>query len=306
MAVDVEFESGGQRCRGWLLSPRNSVGEMPAPCIVMAHGLGGTRDARLLPYAERFAQAGFAVLVFDYRHFGASDGEPRQLVSIPGQLADWRAAVAFARNCDGIDAGRIGLWGTSFSGGHVVVVAAGDEAIRCVTAQCPMMDGKAASRYGLRSGGLRQNLKLSAVALGDFVGSYLGMQPRRIAIAGKPGELAALATPDAWDGYMALVPEGFCNEICARIALQVPSYRPVTYASKVKCPVLIQICEQDSVAPPAAAEEMASALGALAEVERYPIGHFDVYVGDAFERSVRDQTRFFETHLKARDGFGKN
>ena len=80
----------------------------------------------------------------------------------------------------------------------------------------------------------------------------------------------------------------------------------MAYASKVKCPVLLQICEQDSVAPPAAADEMASALGALAAVARYPIGHFDVYVGDAFERSVRDQTRFFETHLKARDGLGKN
>jgi poly(3-hydroxyalkanoate) synthetase len=96
---------------------------------------------------------------------------------------------------------------------------------------------------------------------------------------------------------MALVPEGFRNEICARIALQVPGYRPVSYASKVKCPVLIQICEFDSVAPPAAAEEMASLLGDLAQVERYPIGHFEVYVGDAFERSVRDQARFFEKHL---------
>jgi pimeloyl-ACP methyl ester carboxylesterase len=237
------------------------------------------------------------VLVFDYRNFGDSDGEPRQLVSIPGQLEDWKAAIAFARARQGIDAGRIGLWGTSFSGGHVVVLAADDETVRCVSSQCPMMDGKAASRHGLRSAGLVNSLKMSAIALRDLVGSALGMPPRRIAIVGKPGEMAALATPDAWDGYMALVPEGFRNEICARIALQVPGYRPVSYASKVKCPVLIQICEFDSVAPPAAAEEMASLLGDLAQVERYPIGHFEVYVGDAFERSVRDQARFFEKHL---------
>ena len=96
------------------------------PCVVLAHGFGGTVDSGLMPYAERFAAAGLDALAFDYRHFGASAGEPRQLVSVPRQLEDYAAAIAFARGLDGVDPDRIVVWGTSFSGGHVVEVAVAD------------------------------------------------------------------------------------------------------------------------------------------------------------------------------------
>ena len=82
----------------------------------MAHGFSGVRDQRLDAYAERFAAAGLACLVFDYRHFGDSGGQPRQLLDIGRQLDDWRAAIAFARSLEEVDGDRIGLWGTSFSG----------------------------------------------------------------------------------------------------------------------------------------------------------------------------------------------
>jgi alpha/beta superfamily hydrolase len=114
---DVSFESAGARCAAWLYRP---VGPPPFACVVMGHGFGGTREVRLDAYAERFAAAGFAVLVFDYRHFGASEGEPRQLLDVAKQLGDWRAAIAWARAQTEIDAARVAIWGTSFGGGHVI------------------------------------------------------------------------------------------------------------------------------------------------------------------------------------------
>ena len=118
--TDIQFPSQGLACRGWFYSAGT---DKLRPCIVMAHGFGGVKEMRLDAYAERFAAAGYHVLVFDYRHFGASDGEPRQILSIRRQHQDWRAALAHARSLPGVDAARIILWGTSFSGGHAAAVA---------------------------------------------------------------------------------------------------------------------------------------------------------------------------------------
>ena len=127
---DLTFPSGEDTCAAWLYRPDGVAG--PVPCVVMAHGFTATRGDRLPAYAERFAAAGLAVLLFDYRHFGDSTGAPRQLLDIGRQQADYRAAVAFARTLEGIDAQRIALFGTSFSGGHVVAVAAKDPSIAAV------------------------------------------------------------------------------------------------------------------------------------------------------------------------------
>ena len=109
----------------------------------MAHGFSATRDLRLDAYAERFCAAGIGALLFDYRHFGASAGEPRQLLDIRRQHADYRAAVAYARGLDWVDPDRVALFGSSFSGGHVIAVAAQDPRIAAVVSQCPFTDGLA-------------------------------------------------------------------------------------------------------------------------------------------------------------------
>ena len=126
MRADIEFSSGGTACAAWLYRPQ---GAGPNPCVVMAHGFSAVRDQRLDAYAERFREAGFAVLLFDYRHFGTSAGEPRQLLSIRRQLQDWEAAIVAARAQPDIDPARIALFGSSFSGGHVQTLAARDPAI---------------------------------------------------------------------------------------------------------------------------------------------------------------------------------
>jgi dienelactone hydrolase len=297
---EVAFGSHGGTCQAWRYAP-DEVAISPAvarPCVVMAHGLGGTRDASLAPYAERFAAAGMHVLLFDYRHFGASDGEPRQLVSVRRQLQDYSAAVEFARALAGVDPERVAVWGTSFAGGHALVTAARQPGVAAAICQCPMMDGLAAVRRILQYAGPGQLLRLTGHGLRDAVLAPFG-RVHYVPTVGPPGSLAVMSSPDADAGYRALGPPDFRCEIAARIALTVGLYRPVRYADRVRCPVLVQICEQDSVAPAAAAEAVVRRLGERGEAQRYPIGHFEPYTGAWFERSVGDQVEFLRRHLGA-------
>lgn len=295
--TDVRFRVDGDAVAAWWFWPETPVAD-PAPCIVMAHGLGGTRDAGLVPYARVFAEAGFPVLLFDYRHFGDSEGEPRQLVSVSRQLADWQAAIDFARRQPGIDPERIALWGSSFSGGHVIVAAARDGRVAAVSSQGPMMDGLAAVTNVLHYAGMGGLLKLSGLALRDQARALLGRAPLYAPIVGVPGETAAMSTEDALPGYRSIAPEDWRNELAARLALQLPFYRPVRHAKRLPCPALIITCSEDSVAPPEAAEKTAQRAGFQAELRRYDgMGHFDIYTGEGFERSSSDQLDFFRRHL---------
>src|SRR3954447_24451468 len=288
---DVSFESGGERCAAWLYEPD---GAGPHPIAVLAHGFGGTRKARLWAYAERFAEAGIAALVFDYRHFGDSAGEPRQLLDIRRQLDDWRAAVACARGLDGVDPDRVAVWGTSFSGGHVTVIAAEDPKVAAAISQGPFFDGRAA----LRAAGPANIVRMTVAGLRDELRRLRGRPGFMLPVVGAPGTLAAMNSPDAEPGYRALFAsqDDFVNEVPARIGLRVGLYRPIRWASRVQCPWLVCVADRDVVTPPGAALA-AAARGPLAEVRRYDAGHFDIYVGATFERAVADQVAFLSRHL---------
>jgi pimeloyl-ACP methyl ester carboxylesterase len=294
---DVQFTSGGDRISAWLYRPSNGVAGAPAPLLVMAHGLGAVRTMRLDAYAERFSAAGYACLVFDYRNFGDSDGQPRQVLDVDMQLADWAAAVAYARTLDGIDRDRIGLWGTSFGGGHVIATAARLPGIAAAVAQCPFTDGIASVRT---ISGPLITARITARAVRDVVGARLGKPPVMVATAGQPGEIALMNAPDAYAGYLRLVPEGaeLLNEVAARIGLKVITYRPGRLTAKITCPILFCVCETDSVAPAGATLRYA-AKAPRGEVRTYPEGHFEIYVDDAFERVVADQLAFLDKHLKS-------
>jgi uncharacterized protein len=291
---DVEFRSSGVTCRGWLYTPADGVSR--PPCIVMAPGLGGTRRTGLEPYARRFAEAGFGVLLFDYRHFGESDGEPRQLFSVARQLEDWASAIAFARTLERFDAGRIALWGTSFSGGHVITAAARDGGISAVVAQVPMMDALAATRTYIGYAGLGMAMRLTARGMVDQLGGAFGRRPLLVPLVGAPGTLAAMAADDCEAGYATITTPEWRNEISARYALTVPLYRPIAYARKVRCPVLVQVAMRDSVAPAAAAIAAAERLPD-ARLVRYDCLHFEIYGEGYFERAVSEQLEFFREVL---------
>jgi len=188
------------------------------------------------------------------------------------------------------------VWGTSFSGGHALVTAARVPGVAAAICQCPMMDGLAAVRRILEYAGPGQLLRLTGHGLLDLLKAPF-RRPHYVPTVGPSGSLAVMSSADAEAGYRALLPPGARVEVAARIALSIAFYRPVNDARRVRCPVLVQVCERDSVAPAAAAEQAIAGLGARAEVQRYPIGHFEPYFGEHFERSVADQLGFLRTHL---------
>lgn len=291
---DVEFDSDGTLCAAWLYSAEGAA-DSPVPCIVMAHGFSATRELRLGAYAERFAAAGFACLVFDYRHFGASGGEPRQLLDIGRQLSDWRAAIAFARGLTGVDPERVALWGSSFAGGHVVESAAGDGQIAAVISQVPFADGRR-----LAGGSTKRSLAgLVAAALYDELRARLGRTPFYIPVLGNPGETAALTAPGQAEAMKALIPEGdtsWKNRYTPRVALRLRGYRPFLKAPEVTCPLLVCVSENDTITLPEPALQGAEA-APEGESLTYDCGHFDVYAGEFFERTVADQVAFLHRTL---------
>jgi len=290
---DVSFKVKGTSISAWLYVPEDL--SAPVPCVIMGHGFGGTKDMIMESYAFRYQEAGFAVLAFDYRHFGKSEGEPRQLVLISYQLEDYTAAIEYVRGLGEIDPARIALWGTSASGGYGIVIAAKDKNIACVVAQCPGLDHRASEQMFRKKLGIGHILRLFVHGQRDMMRSRLGLSPHKIPIVGKPGTMAFFPISDAYDGYRKLASKNFINEVCARVILRSHGYRPDKHIRNVHCPVLIQLCDYDSLAPISARTE--KELRKYAEVKHYPIGHFDIYTGENFEKSVSDQIEFFKKHL---------
>lgn len=292
---DVSFGVGGTSLSAWLYLPEDL--SAPVPCIVMNHGFGGTKDMALEAYALRFVKAGLAVLAYDYRYFGGSEGEPRQLFSIPDQLEDCTAAIEYVRGLPEIDPDRIALWGTSAGGGYGLVIAAQDKRIACVFAQCSALDSEEDGRLALEREGIGFFLRLFVHAQRDKGRSRFGLSAHRIPIVGKPGSTAMITAPGAFEGYLMLASESLINQVCARVLLMTHGYNPIDHAEHVRCPVLLQICEQDNLVSMGSGLRTAEILGDYAQVERYPIGHFDIYFGEHFDRAVGDQIEFFEKHL---------
>jgi pimeloyl-ACP methyl ester carboxylesterase len=298
----VSFDSGGVRCAGVHLSGETDAfadAEGRRPCVVLAHGFGGTVDSGILPFAERYAAAGLDALAFDYRHFGASEGEPRQLLSVSRQLADYAAAIGFARTLEGVDPDRIVVWGSSYAGGHVVPVAVADGRVAGVIAQVPAMDGMVALGNVARYAGPGQLARLVLAGMRDLAASVSGRPPVLVSVVGPPGSLGMMTTPDADPGYRAIAGPSWRNEVAARIALKAAAYRPGLLADRLPCPILVQIADRDSVAPVKAAQDAAWRATGRAEVRTYPIGHFDIYTGPPFERAVTDQLHFLGRHVGA-------
>ncbi|MGV9860700.1 alpha/beta hydrolase [Gordonia sp. NPDC003425] len=292
LRTDVEFTSSGTTIRAWLYRPSAESGsttDANPPVIVMAHGLGGVRTMRLDTFAERFADAGYACLVFDYRHFGDSDGEPRQLLSVRRQLADYEAAIRYVRSLDGVDTARIVVWGTSFSGGHALTLAARHPELAAAIAQCPFTSG-IASTLALDP---ISAAKVTARGVADLASSVAGRGPVTVALVGTGHQAALMTAPDAEPGYLALVAPGstFRNEVAARIGLSVLLSAPARKVGKITVPTFIAACDPDTVAP---VRPTIRAAGRNPRVtcRRYPYGHFDIYVGDAFDEVVADEIAF--------------
>ena len=216
---EVSIPSDAGYCAGWHYGPGST-----GTCVVMAPGVGALKELGLPRFAERFAAAGHDVLIFDFRHFGQSGGEPRQVAEIAKFRADFSAAADFARTLPGIRRERIVLWGMSFGGGLVFDLAARLDDIAAAVAQCPMSDGPAASRevpFGLRR-------RIAIHALRDRAGALAGQPPRHIALAAPAGEVAMRSSAEAMKAPAAINPLGYPwpQQCAARFMLEIATYRP--------------------------------------------------------------------------------
>jgi alpha-beta hydrolase superfamily lysophospholipase len=282
---DRVFISGGDECAAWLYPAAANGAGIGAPLIVMAHGLSGTRRDRLGPFAERFAAAGVAALVFDHRGFGDSAGEP-DLFHPRRQLEDWRAAIAFARSLPGIDPERIATFGSSMGGGNALAAAARDGRVAAAISQVPFLDLGQAHR----SRPLVRLRMLGAAVLG-----------RHLPAVGQPYDAAFINAPGGEDGWRRVVAMGedsrWRNRVSSRWLLG-GGFRTARHAAGLHCPWLVCVGEGDRVADPEAA--IAAARRApQGELRTYPgVGHFDIYGGPAHEALVADQLGFLRRHLR--------
>jgi dienelactone hydrolase len=280
----------GDEIEAWVYSP---AGEGPHPAVVMAHGMAGVKAGGLIPFAVRFQQEGFAAIVFDYRQWGGSGGSPRDELSITRQFADYGTVIGWVAARPEYDA--IFAWGTSFGGMHIVELAIRDARLAGAIAQAPLTDGLA----GAAMVPLRQSIRLMGLALLDRVGSFIGRPPRYIAASAEPGQIAAVATPDAIAGLDLIrptEPSNWQNRIAARSLLAIGLHRPVRRAAGVKCPLLLVVAEHDTMAPTSASLRVAEQAPG-AELFRSRGGHYDVYPGGLAHEAVLDrEVEFLHNH----------
>lgn len=292
----VHFISGGTRCAAWHYPGTNGA------CVIMAGGLAVTKEPGTDPFAGWFNGVGFAVLAFDYRRFGESGARPRQIARVGEQLADWRAAISFARTLPDVDPARLAIWGFSLSGGHVFRVAARDPGLAAAIAHSPLADGMAATPYAMRHQKPAALLRFAGRAALDALGGLVGREPLLVPLAGEPGTVAALTTPDALNGAGALNPGDsyphWRQEVAARSALRVGFYRPGRRASRVRCPLLVLAHDDDGAALPGPAVR-AARRAPRGELVHLPGGHYEAFMGGQ-EEAVEAQLAFLDRHLLGR------
>ena len=291
---DVEFPAEGDvTLRGWLFVP-DSPG--PHPAITMAHGFAGVKEHGLERFARAFTDAGFVVLVHDHRGFGASDGEPRYDVDPWAQIADWRRAISFLESHPAVEADRIGLWGSSYAGGHAIVLGATDRRLRAVVAQVPTISGY---QQSLRRVPPEQVPALEAAFADDERQQFHGAPPATQAVVSSdPAVPAAYRSADAVAFYNQPAPEGvWQNVVTLRSSHAARMYEPGMWVSRVSpTPLLMVVALHDTIT---VADLALSAYEQVLQPKKLVTidgDHFDPYLGSFADASGAAITWFTE-HL---------
>ncbi len=290
--TDSDFASQGIRCAGWLYRPPKLA---KPPVIIMAHGFAGERSFGLPDFAARFVAAGWAVFLFDYRGFGDSDGTPRNDVNPFKHGEDWDAAIDHVRALEAIDTGTMVLWGSSFSGAHVICAAARHADIAAVIAQVPY----AGIPSNAPAPPVRELVRLLWHIQIDRLKTWLTGKPHYIPAVGRPGSFAVMNTEESYAGYTALVPpeRKFANQVPAKILGMMADYDPNAVAGQVACPALVIAAVDDSLVPLERVEAMARRIP-KATCRTLACNHFAPYKGDMFEKNIALQIEFL-TQLKS-------
>lgn len=262
--------------------------------IIMAHGFAGLRQFKLIQYAQRFAQAGYAVILFDYRYWGGSTGKPREMISINSQLEDWKTMIQYASTCKFIDNRRIVLWGTSLSGGYALSLASELKNNQAIMVQIPYVDGaETAKLYPLQR--YPQALKLSSQ---DYMGSKMGLNPKRLPVVDQY-KLCFMPTADSYYGYLSIVNPDYywSGEVPARVFFNLMRYRPIQLVRQINIPVLFIAAQHDSLIPIESSREAATNIAPFVSYHEWDMKHFDIYHGSWFEKAVTTQLEFLHQHI---------
>jgi len=281
---DVEFEGAGDvALRGWCYLPADGASDAPVPGVVLAHGFSAVKEMALDRFAEVFASGGLAVLVYDHRNLGASDGEPRQRIDPWAQIRDYRRALDWLGAQTGVDDSRLAVWGSSFSGGEVLVLGATDDRVRAVIAQAPYVGNPE-----LDDADGAQFAAMSAAALGDVPGpgeQLVGPVP---VVAADPAGPAMLPQPESrewFEGFAEQAPS-WRNEVTLVLDGALAPFEPALAARHLAAtPLLMIVATEDRVAE---AEVALAAFERAGEPKRLELvlgDHFVVYHGPGFEQA---------------------
>ena len=297
MRQDVAFKtSDGTTLRGWHYLPD---GAGPFSTIVMAHGFSAVKEMYLDRYAEAFANAGFACVVYDNRNFGASDGEPRQEIDPWQQIRDYSDAITFAAGLRQTDASHIGVWGSSYSGAHVLVVAAIDRRVKCVVSQVPAISGSQGFRRFIRPdfmGGLEAQFHA------DRAGRSTGKAPTMIpVVAEDPTAPSALPTSDSYTWFTETAASrapSWRNEVTLRTLEYGLGYEPGSYIGLISpTPLLLMVALKDHLAVSDLAIAAYERAYEPKKLVLLPGGHFDAYITE-FDQSSGPAVEWFRAHLR--------
>lgn len=292
----VEFLSDRTTVRGEVFRPEQAR-ESELPGVVLGHGWGMTAGGNLTDFARAIAASGIAAMTIDFRNLGRSDGEPRQDINPYQQIEDFRNAVAFLGTLEGVDANRIGVWGSSYAGGHALVVAATDPAVKCVVAQVPTIDGARAAEIALRPKAIaNQSVRYAEDRLSILRGEAPAMAT---SVAEDKSTWAVFPGRDAFD-YMTSDGERsttWRNETTLRSLDLARSYIPGAHIRWIAPkPLLMIIADHDTTTP------TSLQLDAYAEAREPKSlviihgGHYAPYTSE-FERASGAAVTWFLEHL---------
>ncbi|MBI1211191.1 MAG: alpha/beta fold hydrolase [Alphaproteobacteria bacterium] len=297
MKADVSFESSGTTCRGWFYPAQRVSGA--APAIVMSHGITAVKEQYLDRYAARFAAEGFAVLAFDFRHLGSSDGTPRGRINPRLQQDDIRAALGWMSERPEVNASRLALWGTSFSGAHAIFVGALDPRVRVVVAQVPAINIPRSLIALIGDEGFANLLKL---LVEDYSRRNAGGEGAAIPVVAPTGETSFLPRADAYEWFTqtgkSIAPQ-WLNHISLESIARCAEYVPDSVIHLVSPkPLLIQAATGDSLIPIELTKEAFAQAGEPKRLEIYECGHFDPYAVEPWHgQFVKGQVDWLKEHL---------
>lgn len=298
---NISFFCEGEKISAWYYTPPE--GSAPWPCIILSHGFAGTKDCLLEGYALEFNKMGLAALSYDYRHFGESEGIPRQLYSAEKQHSDLTHAVRWALAEKSIDSEKIFLWGTSAGANYGLIAASHFPEIRGVIAQCGAFDHKEDSKKAIQDQGYLFFFRLLPHGIRDKWRGRLGLSRHKIPAYGKKGYTSFFITEGIFEAVEKLA-EGskhFINEVCASFMLLPHGPSPLECAKKIQCPVLFLVCEKDEIVSFRSHIRAAEILKDKAVIKIYPVSHFEIYQGEPRKKAMADQELFLKKLITDED-----